>query len=384
MVAIEVDVAVIGGGIAGASAAAHIAQERSVVLLEREDQPGYHASGRSAALFSESYGNATVRALTVGSRAFLETPPAGFAEHPLLAPRGVLHVGTAGHEQRLAALGDEIRVLVPGIRAMTAAEARGLVPVLRPEWVVGGVFEPDARDIDTNALLQGFLRLLKAAGGQVLTRAEATGFARDGGRWVVDTRVGRVRAGIVVDAAGAWCDEVAAMAGVAPIGLVPKRRTAFLFEPPAGVDARGWPAVVGIEEDFYFKPDAGLIIGSPADETPSPPTDAQPEELDVAVAVDRIETVADLPVRRIVRRWAGLRTFAPDKTPVVGFDPSVDGFFWLAGQGGYGFQTAPAMGRTAASLVAGRDVADDLRRLGVTAAALAPDRFRPRRAAAGA
>jgi D-arginine dehydrogenase len=371
----DAEIAIIGGGIAGASAAAYLAPHRSVVLLEREDQPGYHASGRSAALFTETYGNAVVRALTVASRPFLAAPPEGFAEHPLLSPRGALHVGTDGDEAWLAALLSETRALVDSVRAVDAEEARRLVPALKPGWVRAGVLEPDAQDIDTHACLQGFLRVARSHGARVMTRAEARGIARSGGRWRVDTPAGPVSADILVNAAGAWADAVAELAGVPRRGLQPKRRTAFLFAPPEGVSVRDWPICIGPREAFYFKPDAGMILGSPADETPSVPCDAQPDELDVAIAADRIQAVAELPIRRIARSWAGLRTFAPDKTPVVGFDPEVEGFFWLAGQGGYGFQTAPALGATTASLILSGTVPNGIADLGVAAAHLAPERL---------
>ena len=373
---IETEVAILGGGIAGASLAAHVSSERSVIVLEREDQPGYHASGRSAALFSEAYGNAVVRGLSVASRPFLEAPPAGFAEYPLLSPRGVLHVGAEGEEARLERTLAECSRLVPSVRRVTPDEARALVPVLRPDRVRAAMLEPDARDIDTNALLSGFLRLARGRGAQILTRAELTRVERAAEGWRLETRAGPVRAQILVNAAGAWADEVASLAGLPRLGLIPKRRTAFLFEPPPGLPIADWPLVVGANEDFYFKPDAGMILGSPADETPSAPTDAQPEDLDVALAVDRIQRAADLPVRRIARRWAGLRTFAPDKSPVVGFDPSTEGFFWLAGQGGYGFQTAPALGWAAAGLLLNGAVPSALEDMGIAAAALAPERFR--------
>ena len=375
--AIDVEVAVIGGGIAGASAAAAIAEHRTVLLLEREDQPGYHTSGRSAALFSEAYGNGPVRALSVASRAFLEAPPPGFAEHPLLTPRGALHVGAgAEQEAEIAAYVAETSRLVPTVRALSGEEARRLVPVLRPDQATAAAIEPGAQDIDTNGVLAGFLRLLRSRGGRLVSRAAVAGIERSGGRWRIETAAGTVTADIVVNAAGAWADEVAALAGLAPVGLEPKRRTAFLFEPPAGLDIRAWPLVLRADEGVYFKPDAGLLLGSPADETPSPPCDAQPEELDVAIAIDRIETLADLPVRRVVRRWAGLRTFAPDRTPVVGFDPRADGFFWLAGQGGYGFQTGPAMAACAAALIASGRLPDEVAAFGVAPEALSPARFR--------
>lgn len=374
---IDAAVAIVGGGVAGASAAAHLAPHRKVVLLERESQPGYHASGRSAALFTETYGNAVVRALTVASRPFLSSPPAGFSDQPLLAPRGALHIGGPGDEGDLSRILAEGRALVPSVRAVDAAEALRLLPVLKADRIAGGVLEPDAQDIDTHACIQGFLRLARAHGAEILTGAEVLGIERQGGRWRVDTSTGRVSAETLVDAAGAWADPLAAMAGVPRRGLQPKLRTAFLFAPPDGAAVRGWPMCLGPGEAFYFKPDAGMILGSPADETPSEPVDAQPDEYDVAVAVDRIQAYADLPVRRIARSWAGLRTFAPDRTPVVGFDPEADGFFWLAGQGGYGFQTCHALGAVAASLVVSDTIPTAIADLGVAAAHLAPGRLLP-------
>jgi D-arginine dehydrogenase len=370
----RVDIAVVGGGIAGASAAAEMAAERSVVLLEREGQPAYHTSGRSAALFCETYGNAVVRGLSVGSRAFLREPPPGFADAPLLSPRGALMVGRADQSDLLDREAEAGRALVPDVRRLSADEVRALVPVLGRDWI-GGVLEPGAMDIDTHATVHGFLRLLRARGGRAVMDAEVRAIGRASDGWRIETPAGTFLAEVVVDAAGAWADALAEAAGVRPAGVVPKRRTAFLFDPPDGVDAGRWPMLGGVDESFYFKPDAGKIMGSPADETPSPPTDAQPEELDVAVAVDRIERATTMRIGRISHRWAGLRSFAADKTPVVGFAPDAEGFFWLAGQGGYGFQTCAAMARTAAALVMGRPVPADLQDLGVTAAALSPARF---------
>jgi D-arginine dehydrogenase len=371
-----VDIAVIGGGIAGASLARAVAEGRRVLLLERESQPGTHASGRSAALFSETYGNAVVRALSTGSRDFLRTPPEDFAGFALTRPRGAMHVGRPGQEETIRSLAETLAALVPSVREIGAADAVARVPVLQPSGVGGAVFEPEALDLDTNGMLQGSLRGLRRHGGEVRTGAEVTALAAlPGGGWRIETTAGAVEAGIVVNAAGAWADAIAALAGVTPVGLVPKRRTAFLFDVP-GHDVDGWPMVVDLDETFYIKPDAGKLLGSPADETPSPPCDAQPEEIDIAVAVDRIERATTLQIRRLSHRWAGLRSFVADKTPVLGFDPKAPGFFWCAGQGGYGFQTAPAMARLGAALLRGDPVPQDLARLGVTAAALSPARFR--------
>jgi D-arginine dehydrogenase len=368
------DIAVIGAGIAGASAAWAMAEKHRVVVLERESQPGYHTSGRSAALFSETYGNAVVRGLSVASRDFLMSPPPGFSEHVLLGPRGAMFPGTHGQESLVAKLAEEGARLVPSVRAISAEEARARVPVLRADWVTGAVLEPDAMDIDTHAMLQGFLRAFRVRGGVVKLDAELRALTRDGDAWRLETRAGEIRAGIVVNASGAWCDPVGALAGARPIGLVPKRRTAFLVDPPAGAHSESWPLVVAADESFYFKPDAGKLLCSPADETPSAPCDAQPDEIDVAIAADRIQQAADLPIARISHRWAGLRSFVADKTPVVGFDDAVSGFFWLAGQGGYGFQTTPAMALAAAALVDRRDLPASLTDRGITASSLSPSR----------
>ena len=371
----DYDIAIVGAGMAGASAGFFMARDARVVLLEMESQPGYHTTGRSAALYSEAYGNGAIRSLTSGGRSFYETPPDGFAEHALLTPRGALFVGRPDQTAALDRTAEEASANVDSIRRLDAAATRALVPVLRPDYISGGVHEPDAMDIDVHALHQGFLRGFRAAGGEVRTEAEVTGLAHDGAAWRIETRAGAVRAPVLVNAAGAWCDTVAGLAGIAPIGLVPKRRTAILFDPPDGVDSDAWPLCVDVDEQFYFKPDAGKLMGSPADETPMQPCDVQPDELDIALAVDRIQTAADLPVRRIEHRWAGLRSFVADKTPVVGFDGMAEGFFWLAGQGGYGIQTAPSMGRVSAALVAGREVPADLQDFGVSAAALSPARL---------
>jgi len=368
------DILVIGAGIAGAAIAWHLAPEARVILLERESQPGYHATGRSAALYSETYGNAAVRAITTASRPFYVAPPAGFAEHPLLTPRGSMIVGGPQHEEKLRATHAEMRRLVASVEWLDAAQIAARVPVLRPQAGAWAVYEPEAMDMDVHAIHQGFLRGARAGGGRLVCGAEVRALARSGGVWQVDTAAGRFAAPIIVNAAGAWCDEVAALAGVAPVGLVPKRRTAFTFAAPAGIDSSGWPLVIDADEQFYFKPDAGVLLGSPANEDPVPAQDVQPEELDVAIAADRIETATTLRIGRVLRKWAGLRSFVADKTPVAGFAPDTEGFFWLAGQGGYGIQTAPALGRLAAALALGQRLPADIAALGVAAEELSPAR----------
>jgi len=263
---------VIGGGIAGASAAGFLAERGRTLLLEREPQPGYHSTGRSAALYSEAYGNASIRALTTGAKPFFLAPPAGFAEHPLLTPRGAMFIGRADQGERLDRTAAETSLLQRSIRRIDAAEARRICPALRPDYVAGAVLEPEAMDIDVHALHQGFLRRLRAAGGRVATDAAARGLSRERGVWRVATTAGEFHGRVAVNAAGAWADEVAALAGAAPVGLVPKRRTAILFAPPPGQAIERWPLVVDVDETFYFKPDAGKLIGSPADETPTSPS----------------------------------------------------------------------------------------------------------------
>jgi len=371
------DFLIIGSGIAGASAAASLAPRARVALFERETVHGYHTTGRSAALWSALYGNDPVRALTVGSRGFYDAPPPGFADHPLLTPRGCLYFATSGQLGRLDEIAAGASALGIVTRRMTPAEAQGFCPALIGERLAGALHEPDAMDIDVNALHQGFLRQCRAAGGDVRTDAEIVALERGRNGWRARLAGGEeVRAAVVIDAAGAWADQVAAMAGVASIGLAPLKRTAFLLEPPPGLNIAHWPAMIEADESFYFKPESGRILVSPCDETPSPPLDAWPEDLTIAQCVERLQGRVDIPVRRILRSWAGLRSFVADRTPVIGFDPEAEGFFWLAGQGGYGVQTAPAAGRAAAALALGDGLPADLGDLGLRTEHLSPARLR--------
>ncbi len=368
------DFAVIGAGIAGASAAHELATRARVIVLERESQPGYHTTGRSAALYTETYGNAAMRALTTASKAFYLHPPAGFADGPLLTPRGTLLVAASGGLAALEATREACARLVDNLEWWDPARVRARVPVFAEGQVAAGLFEPDAMDIEVHRLHQGYLRGLRARGGELRCDSPVTGLQREGSGWRIATPAGEIAAAVVVNAAGAWADELAALAGAVPVGLVPMRRTAITFDPPAGTDIHHWPAVIDVDEQWYFKPDAGRLLASPADETPSPPCDAQPDEYDIAVLVDRITTATTLAVPAIRSRWAGLRSFVADRTVVAGYDPRLPGFFWLAAQGGYGIQTAPAMGRTAAALALRDPIPPDVRDLGIEAATLAPDR----------
>lgn len=370
------DFLIIGGGIAGASVGFFLAPHGRVALLERESQPGYHSTGRSAALFLESYGTPQVRALTRASRAFFDAPSAGFADHPLLGPRGCMLVGTHEQGQLLQAHWDLLRSMTPHARQLTAAEAIERVPVLRPEKLLGAVLEPDAADMDVHAIHHGYLRGLRRAGGAVVCNAEVARMERTDSEWEVATSAGTWRAPVVINAAGAWADVIASLAGVPAIGLQPKRRAAFTFAPPAGIDPRHWPCLVSADETWYVKHDAGMLLGSPANADPVHPHDVQPEELDIATAIDRIMQMTTLQIRRPARTWAGLRSFVADGDLVGGFDPAAEGFFWVAAQGGYGIQTSPAMGEACAALARGLPVPERIASLGLTEAMLSPARLR--------
>ena len=359
---------IIGGGIAGLSAAAILAQSSSVLLLEREKQLGYHASGRSAALFSETYGNRVVRGLSVASRPALEN--GGFFEHR----RGALHIGGVADAAAIDELAQELQALLPSVRRLSASEVSAMVSVIPPAKTCGGVYEADAMDIDTNKMLSDRATQFKAAGGTVRLGEEVMEIRKTENGFQVVTNTGTYEADIVINASGAWADVIAERAGLSGLGMQPKRRTAFMFD--AEDEAlREWPLVVDLHEQFYFKPDAGRLIGSLADETDTPPCDAYPEDLDVAIAVDRIEQATTLHIGRPATPWAGLRTFSPDRTPVVGFDPRLSGFFWLVGQGGYGFQVSLALADMTAKLIRHEPLPDELAELGVSAEALAPERF---------
>lgn len=372
----RVDWLIVGGGIAGASVGHFLSPHGRVALLEREAHPGYHSTGRSAALWWAGYGTPQVRALTAATRPFLERPPAGFADTPLVSPREVMIVAAAERLGALQALHDEIRDTAPALRRIDGAAARQRVPVLRPGAAAAALLEPEAFDIDVHALHQGFLRSMRRAGADVIAGAEALSLTREAGEWRVQTPLGSWQASVLVNAAGAWCDELALRAGVTPIGLVPKRRSAFTFAAPEGLATSGWPMFLDVDETFYVRPDAGALLGSPANADPTFPQDVQPEELDIALAIDRIQSACTLSIRRPIRAWAGLRSFVDDGDLVGGWDPMVPDFFWVAAQGGYGIQTSAAMGEACAALLRRRALPAHIADAGVDEEMLSPARLR--------
>jgi len=346
---LSADIIVIGAGIAGASAAAELAANAGVTLLEMEPQPGYHATGRSAAYFAAAYGKKVVRDFTGCCEGFFRQPPEGFSEVDLLRPRDCMFFGRADQAARLRAMQQDN----PGLAELSAAEVHQRVPVFADGYLHAGLWEPRGGDLDVDAILQGYLRLFRRRGGRLLGSHGVNSLRRTAGAWQVHAAGLTFEAPVVVNAAGAWADRVAGMAGLAGLGIRPLRRTAFTIAAPAGVDVADWPNMIDADEAFYFKPEAGHILISPADETPSEPCDAQPDDYDVAVGVDRFERATGLDIRHVITRWAGLRTFAPDRVFVAGFDPRCEGFCWLAGQGGYGIQSAPAMAQLTRWLVQG-------------------------------
>ena len=370
------DFIILGAGIAGASTGHFLAPHGRCAMLERESQPGYHSTGRSAAQFIASYGPPQVRALSRASEPFFQHPPDGFASAPLLTPRGLLTVAGEAELPHLQEAWDVLKAISPRGRWLGADEALTMVPALRPGKVSAAIYEPDSFDMDVHAIHQGYLRGFRRAGGELVTDAEVVFIDRAGDLWRVRTAAGaEYTAPVLINAAGAWCDAIAGLAGVAPIGLVPKRRTAFTFAPPAGVDTAHWPLLLAADESFYMKPDAGALLASPVNADPTVPQDVQPEELDIALGLHAIETWTTLRPRP-THTWAGLRSFVADGELVGGFDASAPGFFWCAAQGGYGIQTSAAMGEACAALARGWPLPAHISACGLTAAMLSPGRLR--------
>jgi D-arginine dehydrogenase len=346
----RVDIAIIGAGMAGASLAAELADHASVLMIEAEARPGYHSTGRSAAFWSETYGGPQVRPLTTASGGFLADPPADFADRPFLSPRRALHIAGEAGLSALDRLCEQFTGSGVPMERLPRADLNRFVPGLKPEWVAG-VLEPSCTDIDVARLHAAYLKQARVRGAELMTDARLERAERREGVWRLDTGAGHVESSILVNAAGAWGDEVAALAGAAPLGIQPFRRTMVQLRTDPAAPAE-LPLVIDALGRFYFKPEAGGRLWlSPHDETACPPCDSAAEELDIAIAIERFESVVDWRVERVEHSWAGLRSFAPDRLPVYGFDPGVEGFFWCAGQGGFGIQTAPAAAKLAASLL---------------------------------
>lgn len=379
----DCDFLVIGAGVSGAAAAWELATLGSTILIDMEDQAGYHSSGRSAALYTPNYGPALVRQICQAAGFFFNAPPAGFAEHPLLSPRGAL---TLGIDDPAHGIDGMLRDAPPEhpIEEISLARAAELCPLIRPEVFRRAIFEPGVTDMDAAAIHQGYLRGFKSRGGEIALSAQVTALERSAGMWTAVTPAGRFRAPIVVNAAGAWADRVGQLAGLAKIGLQPCLRTVILVEAPPEFCGPRQPVGEVIETWHYFKPEAGRILASPGDETPVDPMDAYPDDMVIAELADYLERHTKLKVERILRSWAGLRSFVPDHCPVVGFDPKAEGFFWLAAQGGFGIMMSPVLGRTTASLVDADVLPEDLRERGLTPADLSPARCQRRESAASA
>jgi D-arginine dehydrogenase len=369
------DVLVVGGGIAGVSIGYELATDRSVGLLEMEPTLAYHTTGRSVATFLESYGGRTIRLLTTASRSFMEDPPEGFGR-PLLKPLPLIWVAPHAEVDELNAMYESVVELVPDMRVLTADEAVDATKVVRSDWVAAGLMEPGASEIDVAALHGGYAGGLRARGGDVHTSAGVATMERIGDVWRVTDRSGdQYEAGIVVNAAGSWCDLVAGLAGARPVGIHPLRRTVFTIGPAAGIDTQTVPLVADVSGTFYLKPEGPQILCSPADEVPSEPCDARPVEVDIAKAIDVINAATTLDIHHVRSSWAGLRNFVADRSPVAGFDESVDGFFWFVGQGGYGIQISPALAQAGASLVRGEGLPEELSRRGLDEASLGRQRL---------
>ena len=375
------DFLVVGGGIAGLSLAARLVALGRVTVVEGEEALGYHSSGRSVSFSHFGIGNPAVRGLTAYSRPFFEAPPASFCPTALSRRMTTLYFADADALDQLEALGDAMRAYTDTIEPVDEPGLRRVCPVLRTGagGAVRGFIDPTGLKLDTDAFLQAAARAVRAGGGSILTGRRAAAITRSCETWQVRTEAGEVHeAPVLINAAGAWADTIAGLAGVEPLGLAPLRRTIIAVEPPHGADLTSWPFTYSVHVDFYMMPEAGRLLVSSADEVPDNPCDAQPDDYDVALAADRLEHYTSLKISRIAHRWAGLRTFTADRVPTAGFAPDAPGFFWLAGQGGYGFQTAPAMADAAANLIAGTAWPEGLAELGVFADTIRPERLRLR------
>jgi D-arginine dehydrogenase len=363
------DVAVIGGGIAGLSAAAFLAPHMSVIALEKEPTLGYHATGRSAAIYTECYGEEPIRRLTLASKSYFVD-----RSDPFGTRRGVMFLAKGEDPSEVDDFYANFSALVPDLEILSPEQVNTLVPVIESEATTGAVFEPRALDLDVHGIQSSYAVTVRQNGGTIATRTEGMTFVHAGDSWRIDAADSTTTADVLVNAAGPWGDHVAAMAGVEPIGLTPLKRCAFTFDP--GLPTAEWPMVVDMAEKWYMKPEGPYLLGSAASEIHEEPSDARHDELDVALGIMRITEATSLSIRSIKNQWAGLRTFTPDRIPAVGFDPDIPSFFWLVGQGGYGIHTSPAMGALAAGLIVDGRPSEDIASYGVTAEMFDPARFR--------
>ena len=366
-------VAVVGGGIAGVAAAFHLAARAEVVLLEAESTLAYHTTGRSAALLFESYGSPGIRPLTMASREFFDDPPDGLADFPFLSRRGGMLVGGIQHREALEDWEADARRTGTPVERLEPREARRICPALREDLLAWAVWEPDAADMDVASIHQAFVRGARRRGARIRVSSPVDALEKTPGGWKVQVGQETLQVEVVVNAAGAWGDEIARLAGVHPVGLTPMRRTVFMA--PGSEEYREWPLVASAAMEWYFKPDGIQLLCSLSEENPSPPCDARPEPLDIALAIERINDATTLGIRSVRSSWTGLRTFAPDREMVIGLDPREEGFFWLVGQGGTGIQTAPAAGELTASLVLDSQVSSRLLEHGLNIDVLSPRRF---------
>lgn len=367
----DADILVIGAGIAGASVAAHLAAQQTTIILEMEDRPGYHTTGRSAAVYEPNYGPRAIRALTRAGRDFYHSPPDGFAGAALTIPRPSLFLMPAGQE----AAAETFLATSQGIEQISLAEAKALHPLIRDAYPKACYLDTTTSDIDVDLLHQGYLRMFRERGGKLVCDARTTEIAHHKGQWMISTPQGEFRAPIIVNAAGAWADQVAILAGAKPVGLQPKRRSIAVVPAPAKYNVMGWPLITDTGETWYSKPSGGKLLVSPADTTHVDPHDAYADDETLAMGIARFQEAIDFEVTHVERTWGGLRTFAPDGEPVCGYDPKCEGFFWLAGQGGYGIQSAPGLSRYAAALIERRTVPEDIAAQGMGESDLLPGRF---------
>ncbi|MEX0299477.1 MAG: NAD(P)/FAD-dependent oxidoreductase [Kordiimonas sp.] len=373
---LETDFLIVGAGVAGASIAYRLAPFARVTIIDMEEQAGYHTTGRSAAFFAETYGGPLVQPITSASKAFFQNPPLGFADVPLMSALGAIHVFYEAQRTEAQEYFEELVQALPNVRMMSANEVIAQLPYLNSHGLGGGILDPDCSSLDVAALHQGFLRSAKKDGATLLTSTDFVSASFENGLWHVETSQGKIVAHTLVNTAGAWADEVAIRAGVAPLSLEPLRRTVVTIGNPKGVAFdKNSPIFMRVGEEYYFKPEGDGYLLTPGDEVLMPACDVQPEHEDVALAVYQFEKTTNAQVERVDAKWAGLRTFALDRGPVIGFAPGVERFFWSVGQGGFGIQTAPAWSELAAALLLGKDVPQSLIEEGIEAEAYTPARF---------